>query len=178
MTLRAVTVLCALLALPVVGLVGYGAMAFVPILAFIRGAKIAENSIDYSLQNTTRNALYLPTSREATALCVPSPPPATTISTPESRARATASNICSPPCASTNSACTPASANWPRKASTRSGVQPVPERALRTTSARMGANDDLIRTGRGKARMARAPDWGQNRTPLGAGHGSMKGKRA
>jgi len=55
----------ALLALPVVGLVGYGAMAFVPILAFIRGAKIAENSIDYSLQNTTRNALYLPTSREA-----------------------------------------------------------------------------------------------------------------
>ena len=27
--------------------------------------RIAENSIDYSLQNTTRNALYLPTSREA-----------------------------------------------------------------------------------------------------------------
>jgi AAA family ATP:ADP antiporter len=55
----------ALLVLPLVGLVGYGAMAFIPILAFIRGAKIAENSIDYSLQNTTRNALYLPTSREA-----------------------------------------------------------------------------------------------------------------
>ena len=55
----------ALLVLPLVGLIGYGAMAFVPVLAFIRTAKIAENSIDYSLQNTTRNALYLPTSREA-----------------------------------------------------------------------------------------------------------------
>jgi AAA family ATP:ADP antiporter len=28
-------------------------------------AKLAENSVDYSLQNTTRNALYLPTSTEA-----------------------------------------------------------------------------------------------------------------
>jgi AAA family ATP:ADP antiporter len=55
----------ALLVLPIVALVGYTAMVFVPILAFIRGAKLAENSIDYSLQNTTRNALYLPTSREA-----------------------------------------------------------------------------------------------------------------
>jgi ATP:ADP antiporter, AAA family len=27
--------------------------------------KMAENSLDYSVQNTTRNALYLPTSREA-----------------------------------------------------------------------------------------------------------------
>jgi ATP:ADP antiporter, AAA family len=55
----------ALLVLPAVALIGYGAMAFVPVLSFIRGAKIAENSLDYSLQNTTRNALYLPTSREA-----------------------------------------------------------------------------------------------------------------
>jgi AAA family ATP:ADP antiporter len=55
----------ALLVLPVVALIGYGATAFVPVLAFIRGAKLAENSLDYSLQNTTRNALYLPTSREA-----------------------------------------------------------------------------------------------------------------
>jgi AAA family ATP:ADP antiporter len=55
----------AILVLPVIALLGYTAMAFVPILAFIRGAKLAENSIDYSLQNTTRNALYLPTSREA-----------------------------------------------------------------------------------------------------------------
>ena len=55
----------ALLVLPVVALIGYAAMAFVPLLSFIRGAKLAENSLDYSLQNTTRNALYLPTSREA-----------------------------------------------------------------------------------------------------------------
>src|SRR5439155_10582317 len=43
----------------------YLTMAFVPLLAFIRAGKLAENSLDYSLQNTTRNALYLPTSREA-----------------------------------------------------------------------------------------------------------------
>ena len=55
----------ALLILPVVALSGYAAMAFVPILSFIRGAKLAENSLDYSVQNTVKNALYLPTSREA-----------------------------------------------------------------------------------------------------------------
>jgi AAA family ATP:ADP antiporter len=56
----------ALLVLPVVALVGYAGMAFVPLLSFVRAAKLAENSIDYSLQNTTRNALYLPTSSEET----------------------------------------------------------------------------------------------------------------
>jgi AAA family ATP:ADP antiporter len=55
----------ALLVLPVIALGGYLTMALVPFIAIIRGVKIAENSIDYSLQNTTRNALYLPTSREA-----------------------------------------------------------------------------------------------------------------
>jgi AAA family ATP:ADP antiporter len=55
----------ALLVLPAVALVGYTGMAFVPLLPLIRTVKLAENSIDYSLQNTTRNALYLPTSREA-----------------------------------------------------------------------------------------------------------------
>lgn len=55
----------ALLALPFVALIGYASMAFLPALAFVRTAKIAENSLDYSLQNTTRNALYLPTSRAA-----------------------------------------------------------------------------------------------------------------
>ena len=54
-----------LMVLPFVALFGYLAMAFIPVVAFIRGAKIAENSLDYSVQNTTRNALYLPTSREA-----------------------------------------------------------------------------------------------------------------
>ncbi len=55
----------ALLVLPIVAMVGYGAMAFLPVLGFIRSVKLAENSLDYSLQNTTRNALYLPTSRVA-----------------------------------------------------------------------------------------------------------------
>jgi AAA family ATP:ADP antiporter len=55
----------ALVVLPVVALIGYTSMALIPLLGFIRGTKMAENSVDYSLQNTTRNALYLPTSREA-----------------------------------------------------------------------------------------------------------------
>ena len=55
----------ALLVMPGVAIIGYATMAFVPLLWFIRGTKMAENSLDYSLQNTTRNALYLPTSRDA-----------------------------------------------------------------------------------------------------------------
>lgn len=55
----------ALLVLPVVALLGYASMAFIPLLWLIRDVKMAENSLDYSLQNTSRNALYLPTSREA-----------------------------------------------------------------------------------------------------------------
>jgi ATP:ADP antiporter, AAA family len=63
--LKYLGVRAALMFLPVVALLGYMSMAFVPLLSFIRTAKIAENSLDYSVQNTTRNALYLPTSREA-----------------------------------------------------------------------------------------------------------------
>ena len=40
-------------------------IAFLPIFAVVRIAKILENSTDYSIQNTTRHALFLPTSREA-----------------------------------------------------------------------------------------------------------------
>jgi AAA family ATP:ADP antiporter len=40
-------------------------MAFFPVLAIVRTAKILENSTDYSIQNTVRQALFLPTSREA-----------------------------------------------------------------------------------------------------------------
>jgi AAA family ATP:ADP antiporter len=54
----------ALLVLPIVALTGYAALAALPLLGVIKTAKITENSLDYSLQNTTRNALYLPTSRE------------------------------------------------------------------------------------------------------------------
>lgn len=55
----------ALLVLPVVALGAYAILAVAPILAIIRTAKIAENSLDYSLNNTTRQTLFLPTSREA-----------------------------------------------------------------------------------------------------------------
>jgi AAA family ATP:ADP antiporter len=37
----------------------------VPVLAIVRIAKILENATDYSLNNTVRHALFLPTSREA-----------------------------------------------------------------------------------------------------------------
>jgi ATP:ADP antiporter, AAA family len=55
----------ALYSLPIIGLVGYSIMAFVPILSLVRLAKIAENSCDYSLYNTSKQAVWLPTSREA-----------------------------------------------------------------------------------------------------------------
>jgi AAA family ATP:ADP antiporter len=55
----------ALLIMPIVSLGAYATLAFLPLLPIIRGAKIAENSLDYSLNNTARQALFLPTSREA-----------------------------------------------------------------------------------------------------------------
>jgi ATP:ADP antiporter, AAA family len=55
----------ALFVLPVVEFVSYGLLALVPVLAAVRIGKIFENSMDYSLQNTTRHALFLPTSRDA-----------------------------------------------------------------------------------------------------------------
>jgi ATP:ADP antiporter, AAA family len=55
----------ALLVLPVVALSGYAAMALTPLLSIALATKVAENSVDYSLQNTARQALFLPTSREA-----------------------------------------------------------------------------------------------------------------
>lgn len=54
----------AVLVLPVVALFGYAILAFAPILALVRVVKIAENATDYSIQNTVRNVLFLPTSRE------------------------------------------------------------------------------------------------------------------
>jgi ATP/ADP translocase len=53
----------ALYFLPVVALGGYGLVIAAPVLALIRVAKIAENSIDYSVQNTARQALYLVATR-------------------------------------------------------------------------------------------------------------------
>lgn len=50
----------AVLVLPVIAVIGYGLVVFVPIFSIIRIVKILENSTDYSLMNTTRHALYLP----------------------------------------------------------------------------------------------------------------------
>src|SRR3984893_343957 len=51
--------------LPVIALANYSFLLFLPILAIVRVGKILENSTDYSLMNTVRHALFLPTSREA-----------------------------------------------------------------------------------------------------------------
>ncbi len=57
---------------PAVVAIGYGMFAlapllggFVPIFTLISLVKIAENSMDYSLMNTTRHALFLPVDRDA-----------------------------------------------------------------------------------------------------------------
>ena len=54
----------ALFVLPVIAFGGYAAIALVGGLAVLRVAKTAENSTDYSVQNTVKQALFLPTSRE------------------------------------------------------------------------------------------------------------------
>jgi AAA family ATP:ADP antiporter len=50
---------------PIVALVGYLLMLRAPSVQLMSGLKVADNSIDYSLGNTTKQALWLPTSREA-----------------------------------------------------------------------------------------------------------------
>ncbi|WP_169726064.1 NTP/NDP exchange transporter [Aestuariibacter salexigens] len=54
----------ALIVLPFVALIGYGMATFIPIFTLFQVIKIAENSIDYSLQNTARHALFLPLSQQ------------------------------------------------------------------------------------------------------------------
>jgi AAA family ATP:ADP antiporter len=51
--------------LPTIALTGYSVILFYPVLGIVRILKIFENSTDYSVQNTARQALFLPTSREA-----------------------------------------------------------------------------------------------------------------
>jgi AAA family ATP:ADP antiporter len=63
--IKYVGVRAALFALPVIALGSYTLLAFAPVLSFIRAAKIAENSTDYSIQNTARHALFLRTDRES-----------------------------------------------------------------------------------------------------------------
>ena len=54
-----------ILVLPAIALCSYSLIAAAPVFAFIWVAKVLENSTDYSLMNTVRGALYLPTGREA-----------------------------------------------------------------------------------------------------------------
>jgi ATP:ADP antiporter, AAA family len=62
--LRLVGIRGALLLSPVVALAGYGSIAMLPLLSVAFLAKVIENGADYSVQNTVRHALFLPTSRE------------------------------------------------------------------------------------------------------------------
>lgn len=50
--------------LPCIALLGSVAFAAIPVLAVLRWSKVAENATDYSLNNTVRNTLWLPTSEE------------------------------------------------------------------------------------------------------------------
>ena len=54
----------AVMVLPAVSLGAYGVMAFTPVLMAVLGAKVAENSLNYSLNNTVRNMLFLPCTYE------------------------------------------------------------------------------------------------------------------
>jgi AAA family ATP:ADP antiporter len=53
-----------LFALPVIALGAYGFVALGASIAIVRWAKTAENSTDYSLMNTAKQLLWLPTTRE------------------------------------------------------------------------------------------------------------------
>lgn len=53
----------AVLVLPLIAMVGYGLVVFVPVFSLVRLVKLMENATDYSLMNTTRHALYLPLTR-------------------------------------------------------------------------------------------------------------------
>jgi AAA family ATP:ADP antiporter len=54
----------ALFFLPVVALASNSLILIVPVLMAVRIGKTLENSTDYSIQNTTRQTLFLPTSRD------------------------------------------------------------------------------------------------------------------
>jgi ATP:ADP antiporter, AAA family len=55
----------ALFILPVLALASYSVLAVAPVLLIVRWTKIVENSTDYSIMNTVRQALWLPVTREA-----------------------------------------------------------------------------------------------------------------
>jgi len=55
----------ALFILPAIAATGYTAIGLIPTFFAVQWTKIFENGTDYSIQNTTKHALFLPTSREA-----------------------------------------------------------------------------------------------------------------
>jgi AAA family ATP:ADP antiporter len=52
-----------LLTTPIISLAAYASMAFAPILGLIKIMKVAENSSAYSINNTARHMLWLPTTK-------------------------------------------------------------------------------------------------------------------
>jgi AAA family ATP:ADP antiporter len=54
----------AVMILPVISLIAYNVLIFYPMLRAVMAAKVAENSTDYSLNNTVRNMLFLPCTYE------------------------------------------------------------------------------------------------------------------
>ena len=54
----------AVMILPVISLLTYNILIFLPTLWFVLAGKVAENSTDYSLNNTVRNMLFLPCTYE------------------------------------------------------------------------------------------------------------------
>ena len=54
----------ALLLTPLVVFLGYASLVLFPIVALFQYYKVVENALDYSLQNTARQMLYLPLSRQ------------------------------------------------------------------------------------------------------------------
>jgi AAA family ATP:ADP antiporter len=53
-----------LLLLPIISLVSYSTMATFPVLEAVRMTKIAENATNYSIDNTARQVIWLPTTTE------------------------------------------------------------------------------------------------------------------
>ena len=50
--------------LPCISLCSYNVLAFYPVIGIMVAAKVAENSTDYSLNNTVKNMLFLPCTRD------------------------------------------------------------------------------------------------------------------
>ena len=53
-----------LLLLPTISLLSYSVVALVPVLEMVRVVKIAENATNYSIENTARQVIWLPTTAE------------------------------------------------------------------------------------------------------------------